>query len=91
MGTDGAAQIFGHHLGTETDTEQRRVLGERNRDPVDLTLDEFIGVICAHRPAEDHSTRMLGKRAGKGFAEARAANVEYKAFLAQHRADAARC
>ncbi len=63
---------------------------ERHADPVGLGLDVLVGIVGAHRPAEDHRAGVVGKRLGQGIAEARTADVERVAAGGQAKADPAR-
>ncbi len=85
-----AAQRPGAHLRAEADAEERLVLLERNRDPVDLAADEIVGVVGAHRPAENHRAGMLRQARRQRIAEPRPAHVELVAELRQGTADTAR-
>ncbi|EGE56070.1 hypothetical protein RHECNPAF_750029 [Rhizobium etli CNPAF512] len=84
-----AAKVMHQHLGTEADAEIGAFLPQRNLDPVDLLLDEFIRIIGAHRPAEDDGAGMIFERCRKRFAEHRSADVEAIALFDEQLTDAA--
>ena len=90
MRRDLRAQLFGEHLRAQADAEKRPLLAQGNFDPVDLPADIFIGVVGAHRAAEDHRAGMQIQRLRQGIAEPRAADVEGMAQRAQRVADPAR-
>ena len=78
------------HLSPEAKPEKRLLLAQGHADPVDLLLDEVLGIVGAHRAAENHGARMLGRRFGKGIAEAGPSDVERVSALAQEAADPTR-
>ncbi len=82
------AELLGQHLRAEADAEIRLALFERHADPVDLGLDEVVGIVGALRAAEDHRAGMLRHRGGEGIAKARPADVELIAALTERIADA---
>ena len=45
MSIDRAAKMTGQHLGTQADAEKGGVLLQAGPDPVDLRLDEIVGII----------------------------------------------
>lgn len=77
------------HLRAEADAEVGALFPERNIDPVDLLLDEVIGIIGAHRPAEDDGAGMVFKCYRKRLAENRATDIEAVALFDEQLADAA--
>ncbi len=89
MRRDPGAELLGQHLRAEADAEERPLLAQRNLDPVDLAADIVVGIVGAHRAAEEHGTGMRIQRLRKRIAEARAADVERVAERTQHVADAA--
>ena len=66
MGEDAAAQVVRQHLRAQADAEERLVLPQRHRQPVDLAADEIVGVVGAHRAAEDDGGGMIGQLSGNG-------------------------
>ena len=76
MGEDTLTQVPGQHLPTEADTEIGLLIAQRHADPVDLGLDEVVGIVGALRAAEDHGAGMVCHGFGQWIAEARAADVE---------------
>ena len=89
MRPDRSAQMQRHHLRPEAHAQKRLVLFQRHADPVDFAADPRIGIIGAHRPAENHRTRMIFHRLGQVLAEAGPPDVEAIAALGEHHADAA--
>ena len=89
MRVDTAAEMQRHHLRAEADAEERLLVAQRHADPVDLAVDEVVGVVGALRPAEDRGAGMIVHGLGQRIAKARAADVERKAELGQRLADAA--
>jgi hypothetical protein len=57
-----AAKMTGKHLGAEADAEIGLVFLQRHTDPVGLALDELVGIVGAHRAAEDNRGGMIGHR-----------------------------
>src|SRR5262249_54048468 len=90
MSVDTAAEMMRQHLCAETDAEKRLRLLERHAQPIDLATNELVGVIRAHRAAENDGTSMGGHGLGERIGEARAAHVERVAALAQGVPDAPR-
>ena len=88
MLVDPRAELLRQHLRAETDAEERLFLRQHHADPVDLATHDFIVVIGALRPAEDDGRRVVFQRVGQGIAEARPADVEHIAAVAQRQADA---
>ena len=86
-----AAERTRTHLRAEANAEERLLLFQRHGDPVDLAPDEVVGVVGAHRAAENDGAGMLGKRRRQRLLEPRPAHVERKAELAERLADAAGC
>jgi hypothetical protein len=82
-----AAKRPGAHLGAEADAEERLVFLERDRDPVDLAADEIVGVVGAHRTAENDGGGMILKRRRQRIAEPGPAHVELKSELPECVAD----
>ena len=89
MAVDAGAEIARQHLRAEADAEERLFLAQRHVEPVGLAGDEGIGVVGAHRPAEDDGTGVAFQRLGQQLAEARPADVEGKAPAHQLLPDAA--
>ena len=89
MRRDALAEMPRQHLRAEADAEIGLVLPQRHADEVDLGLDEIVRIVGALRAAEDHGAGMLGHRLRQRIAEARAADIEFVAALAQRVADAA--
>src|SRR5262249_35782178 len=56
MSVDTAAEMMRQHLCAETDAEKRLRLLERHAQPIDLATNELVGVIRAHRAAENDGT-----------------------------------
>jgi len=76
MVADDAAEMLDQHLRAEADAEERRALLQRHPNPVCLSFDEIVGIVGAHRSAEDDRAGVLVHRLGQALAEARLANVE---------------
>ena len=87
MAVDPRAQLDRQHLGAEAKAEKRLVFLERDGQPFDFAAQPKIAVVGAHRAAEHHHAVMLGKAAGKVFAERRAADVEFDAGALQQPPD----
>ena len=87
---DTRAEMPRQHLRAQANAEQRLLLAQGNRQPVDFALDPIAVVVGAHRPAEHHDAVVIGERLGQGFLEAGAADVEPGAERAEDRADASR-
>jgi len=85
-----AAERTCAHLRAEADAEERLVVVERHGDPVDLTANEFVVVVGAHRAAENRRSRMTAHRIRQRIAEARASHVKFETEPAQLLPDAAR-
>ncbi|MBB3966901.1 hypothetical protein GGQ67_004594 [Rhizobium metallidurans] len=77
------------HLRAETDAEQRLLLLQRHVQPADLGLDEIVGIVGAHRAAEDDGAGMVGKRGRQCLPENRAADVKRIALFGEQLADTA--
>ena len=90
MLVDAAAEMVRQHLRAEADAEERLAFTQRHLEPVDLAADEIVGVVGAHRAAEDDRAGVLRHGAGQRIAEPRPAHVERKAALAQCVAEAPR-
>ena len=80
---DAAAEMVSQHLRAQADAEKRLLLLERDLEPVDLAADEIVGVVGAHRTAEIDGAGMSCHGLGQRVAEARAAQIERIAALAQ--------
>ena len=78
------------HLPAEAHAEKRRVLLQRHADEVDLLAHPVVGIVDAHRPAEDHRARVAGKRFRQRIAVAGAAHVEFEAHRVEQAPDARR-
>ena len=89
MLVDPAAERPRAHLRAEADAEERLLLLERHRDPVDFAADEIVLVVGAHRAAEDHDAGVIGQRRRQRVVETRTAHVERMAELLERAADAA--
>jgi hypothetical protein len=76
-------------LRAEADAEERPLFPQGHRDPFDLAADVVIGVIGAHRPAENDGAGMLVERFGQRIAEPGPADVERISQRAQHVTDPA--
>jgi hypothetical protein len=61
---------------------------QRHVDPVDFRLDERVRVVGTHRTAEDDGACVAGHRVGEGIAESGPADIQRKALVDQHLADA---
>ena len=90
MRRDLGAQLFGKHLRAQADAEERPLLTQGNLDPVDLAAHIVVGIIGAHRAAEDHRAGVLLQRVRQGIAEPRTADVEGMAERPQRVADPSR-
>ena len=90
MRRDLRAQLFGEHLRAQADAEKRPLLAQGNLDPVDLAADIIVGIVGAHRAAENDRAGMLIQRFRQGIAEPRTPDVEGMAERAQRIADPAR-
>jgi hypothetical protein len=73
---DPRAELHGEHLRAQANSQKRPLLPQRNRDPVDFPADEFIGVIGAHRPAENHRAGMVIQGFRQGIAKPRTPDIE---------------
>jgi len=85
------AEVPRKHLGTETNPQIGLVLGKRHLDPLDLVTDERVGIVDAHRTAEDDRARMHGQGIRQRIAEARTTDVHRNAAGLQVVADTAGC
>ncbi len=90
MRRDLCAQLLGKHLRAQADAEKRPLLTQGNFDPVDLAADIVVGIVGAHRAAEDDSPGMLLERLRQGIAEPRTADVEGMTERPQRVADPSR-
>ena len=90
MRRDLRAQLFGKHLRAQADAEKRPLLAQGNFDPVDLAADIIVGIVGAHRAAEDDRAGMLVQRFRQGIAEPRTPDVEGIAERPQRIADPSR-
>ena len=90
MRIDLAAELARQHLRAEEDAEKRLVLLERDLEPVDLAAEEFVPVVGALRPAEDHGAGVVLQHVGQRIVEARPADVEGEAATSQRVADPTR-
>ena len=90
MRRDLRAQLFGKHLRAQADAEKRPLLTQGNFDPVDFAADIVVGVIGAHRAAEDDRAGMLVQRVRQRVAEPWASDVEGVAERPQRIADTSR-
>ncbi len=88
---DACAELHGQHLRAEADPEKRTVLAQRHGDPVDFAADIVVGIVGAHRSAENHSTGMVVQRLRQRVAETGAADVQRMAKQPQRVANPARC
>ena len=89
MRRDFRAKLHREHLRAEADAEERPLLAQGHVDPVDLAADVVVGIVGAHRPAEEHGAGMLVQRLRQRIAETRTADVEPVPERAQRIADAA--
>ena len=90
MRKHGLAEMAGEHLRTEADAQKRRILLQRDTDPVDLRLDVVVRIVGAHGAAEDDGAGVMGHRVRESIAEARTPNVKAAALCAKQAADATR-
>ena len=90
MRRDLRAQLFGKHLRAQADAEKRPLLAQGNFDPVDLAADIIVGIVGAHRAAEDDRAGMLVQCVRQGIAEPRTPDVEGMAERPQRIADPSR-
>ena len=90
MRRDPRAELHGEHLGAQANSQKRPLLAQRNRNPVDLPADEFIGVIGAHRAAENHRAGMLIQGFRQGIAKPRTPDIQPVTERPQRIADPAR-
>jgi hypothetical protein len=81
--------MLGTHLCAQADAEKGLVLPQRHGEPVDLPADEIVGIIGAHRAAEDDRAGVIGKRRRQRIAGGGAAHVPNIAVLRQPLADRA--
>src|SRR5258705_320139 len=58
MRRDLCAQLFGEHLRTQANAQERPLLAQGDFDPVDFPANIRIGIVGAHRTAEDDNTGM---------------------------------
>src|SRR5215468_6183724 len=90
MPVDAAAEVMRQHLRAEADAEEWFLLLERHSEPVDLAANEIVGIVRAHRAAEIDRAAVVRHGLRQWIAEARAAQVERMAALAQGMTDAPR-
>jgi hypothetical protein len=90
MLVDAGAAVARQHLRAEAHAEKRLVLPQRDRNPIDLTPDEIVGIVGALRPAEDHAARVTRHGRRQRIAEARPADVELQTAALQRKADTTR-
>ena len=90
MRRDPRAELHGQHLRAQANSQKRPLLPQRNRNPVDFPANEIIGVIGAHRPAENHGAGMVIQRFRQGIAKPRTPDIEPVAERPQRIADPAR-
>src|SRR5262245_52468614 len=90
MPVDPAAEVMRQHLRAQADAEKRLLLPEWHREPVDLAANEIVGIVRAHRAAEIDGAGVVRHGLRQRIAEARAAQVEGMAALAQGMTDAPR-
>jgi hypothetical protein len=69
-------QVFGKHLCTETNAEQRFALAQSDFDPLDLGSRAVVGIVGAPWPTEDDGPCVPGERRGQLIAATGAAHVE---------------
>ena len=72
---------FKQKLIADADSEERLLLPQWYRDPVDLAAHEVLGAVCAHRTAEEDRPGVTGHGVGQRITEARLADVERIAAL----------
>ena len=90
MRRDPRAELHGEHLRAEANSQKRPLLPQRHRNPVDFPADEFIGVVGAHRPAENDRAGMVIQGFRQGIAEARTPDIQPVTERPQRIADPAR-
>jgi hypothetical protein len=90
MRRDLRAQLFGKHLRTKADAEKRALLAQGNFDPVNFPADIVVGIIGAHRAAEDHRAGVPVHCFRQRVAEPRTPDVEGMAERPQRVADSTR-
>src|SRR5262249_44814367 len=76
MCVDAGPKMARHHLRAETDAEERPLLAQWNTNPVDLALDVVVGVVGAHRTAENHDARVSVHRLWQRIAKSRTTGIE---------------
>ena len=84
------AEVARQHLAAETHAEKRLLLFQWNADPVGLARHPLVGIIGAHRTAENDGAGVVRHRFRQRIVEARAADVQLAALLDQQAADPAR-
>jgi hypothetical protein len=89
MRVDASAEVTGHHLRTEADSEIGLLVTQRHSDPVDLPMHELLVVVRALRAAKDHRAGVIVHLFRQRIAKARASDIERIAELRQGLADAA--
>src|SRR6202166_565213 len=90
MRRNPGAELHGEHLRPQANPQKRPLLPERDGDPVDLLTDEIVGIVRAHRAAENHRAGMAIQRFRQGIAKTRTPDVQPVPERPQRIADAAR-
>jgi hypothetical protein len=83
-------KLLGQHLGAQANPHERPLFAQRYLDPVDLAANVIVGIVGAHRAAENHRAGMIVQRFRQRIAEPRTADIEPIAERPQRVADAAR-
>ena len=91
MRRDLCAQLLGQHLGAQANAQKRPLLAQGNFDPVDFAANIVVGIVGAHRAAENDRAGMLIERLRQRVAEPRAPDIEGVTERPQRIADPARC
>ena len=88
--TNTRTQLPGQHLRAEANAEKRLVFSQSDRNPIGLDLDEIVGVVGAHRTAENHGPRMMLERLRQRITKPRPANIEPVAIGSEPVSDVSR-
>src|ERR1700674_72267 len=83
------AERAGENLRAQANAEERLLLGERHRAPLDLAADVVVGIVGDHRPAEPDDAGVMFQRVGQRLAQRRPALVERESAPQQRLADPA--
>src|SRR3954451_17617874 len=85
------AELPRQHLRPKANPQERPLLPQRHRNPVDLAPNEFIRIVRAHRSAEYDCAGMTVQRFRKAIAKSRTPDIQGMPERPQRIADAAGC